>query len=468
MKTVLIAAAVLILYIVIGMLVPFVKMKPVSKEYRDGIDVSRFYAETGRTSSQRAYVVEINQEALDFRLDLFERAKDRIVLSTFDIRPGKSTDDLFASLYAAADRGVKVQIVVDGMYGMLHMAKEDIFYAAGTHPNIEIRFYNQPNPLMPWTIHGRMHDKYILVDQEYLLMGGRNTFDYFIGEYTKSKGYDREVFVMGEAGEADSAVFQADQYFQKMWKHEACRTVYDTCAAVRMKDVSRETERLKQHYADMKQKEQIPLLDYDKLSVPIKKATFIHNPTHIYGKEPYVFEELRQLMLQAKERVIIHTPYVVCSDAMYEGFSEISEAVPDSRMIVNSIASGDNVCASSDYLRNRKDVLATGFRLYEYMGVHSTHGKSLVVDDNISVIGSYNFDNRSTYVDTETMLVIDSKELNAQLTEKFEDLKEGSLEVGPDEKYIEKEGVTPSVMDGNKSAAIKLLSVLIQGFRYLI
>ena len=52
---------------------------------------------------------------------MFEEAKESIVMTSFDIREGESTSDMFASLLAAADRGVKVQIIVDGMYGMLHM-----------------------------------------------------------------------------------------------------------------------------------------------------------------------------------------------------------------------------------------------------------------------------------------------------------------------------------------------------------
>ena len=52
----------------------------------------------------------------------------------------------------------------------------------------------------------------------------------------------------------------------------------------------------------------------------------------------------------------------------------------------------------------------TGVSLYEYMGRHSTHGKSLIIDDDIAVV-VYNFDCRSTYVDTETMLVVQGKEI---------------------------------------------------------
>ena len=68
------------------------------------------------------------------------------------------------------------------------------------------------------------------------------------------------------------------------------------------------------------------------------------------------------------------------------------------------------------------------------MGKHSTHGKSLVIDDDIAVVGSYNFDCRSTYVDTETMLVVQGKEITKQLEEDFDGLKNESLKVNKDGK----------------------------------
>ena len=132
----------------------------------------------------------------------------------------------------------------------------------------------------------------------------------------------------------------------------------------------------------------VPDYDYLKITVPTKKTTLVTNPTTIYGKEPVVFETLKQLMLQAKSKVIIHTPYAVFSKEMYEGIAQVKQQVPNTTMILNSIASGDNICASADYQKNRSKILGTGVSLHEYMGRHSTHGKSLIIDDDIAVLES--------------------------------------------------------------------------------
>ena len=75
--------------------------------------------------------------------------------------------------------------------------RQELFYALSSHPNVEIRIYNPLNLLTPWKLMGRMHDKYVIVDEKAYLLGGRNTFDYFIGNYTdENVSYDREVLVL--------------------------------------------------------------------------------------------------------------------------------------------------------------------------------------------------------------------------------------------------------------------------------
>ena len=218
-----------------------------------------------KMDSDRAKIVSDNQEALDLRLDMIRKAKKEIILSTFDIREGSSSDDIFSELLQASRRGVKVKILVDGLYGTLHMTGKDIFAAVGSEPNVEIRFYNTPNLLKPWTINGCLHDKYIVADHKYLLMGGRNMFDYFLGTHKgKSKGIDREILIVNQGSKDQGAVAQVRTYFKKSLEPESLQDQIATCA----KDTKeKEVKRLRSHVKELR----IPDYDYQKITVPTKK-----------------------------------------------------------------------------------------------------------------------------------------------------------------------------------------------------
>ena len=463
-----------LLYLAAGALLPFVHTKKTGEEFKNNFEPASFYSET--ESVDRARVVETSMDALESRVLMIHQAEKRIVLSTFDIRDGSSCRDIFSSLLEAADRGVKVQILVDGLYGTLHMQGNPIFYAAGTNPNIEIKFYNIPNPLKPWTINGRMHDKYLLIDDKLLLLGGRNTFDYFLGEYNlRNLSYDRDVMIYNtkhgqEEAWSSSVLSEADEYFEAMWQSRYCKTVFNAPSASMKKKLPAARAELAEYYQTLK--EAMPELvlaghDYGPETVAINKATLISNPTHILAKEPWVWYQVQYLMAHAEKQAYIHTPYAVFSKDMYEGMKEITDSVPEVTMLLNATSVGDNFMASSDYTRNRGKILDTGVSLREYFGDHS-HGKSILVDDRLSIVGSYNLDMRSTYVDTETMLVIDGEAFNRQLKACIDDLENDSLVVQADGTYVPDPDVPVIPVPPKKKWIFAVTSRLFQLFRYLI
>lgn len=84
-----------ILYVIIGMLVPFVHMQSVSKTNKSKIHTETFYSTSNENGSDRAKIVSDNQEALDLRLDMIRKAKKEIILSTLiSVKEAKS-DDIF-------------------------------------------------------------------------------------------------------------------------------------------------------------------------------------------------------------------------------------------------------------------------------------------------------------------------------------------------------------------------------------
>lgn len=462
---------VLVGYLVVGAVAPFIVPKKIRDEsvYAGRLSIQ----EVNPLSNERAMLMETNESALEERIRLLDLAQSEIILSTFDMRPGQSTEDVASVLLKKAEEGVRVRILVDGLSGFLRMEGEPLFYALSSHQNIEIKLYNPINILLPWKTQGRMHDKYIMVDETAYILGGRNMFDYFVGDYPSPyRSHDREVLVYlpdQKAGEQDSFT-QLKQYFEEMWDNKVCKTFHDSEKLAAKESVAEAVKKLSERYAQLRENRAALFAPYDYAAhtYETENIQLISNPTGIYGKEPVVFYELTELMQQAQKRVLIHTPYIVCNNYMYSRLQAVAQTVPDTRILYNSVENGDNFVASSDYLYNKQDVMGIGAALYEYNGGTSYHGKSVVIDDDISIIGSYNFDMRSTYVDTELMLMIKSEPLTQELSGYMEAFENDSCHVITQDTYDAKDTREPPSVPPGKMLVHWLSGLFLQLFRYII
>jgi len=206
---------VFLLYMIGGVILSYKRQPAVSPEYKSGFHVTDCYSDT--VSCDRAYIIEDNEEALLERLRMIDQAKDRVILSTFEFRSDESGKDMLAVLFEAAKRGVNVKILVDGTTALMRMDRNEYFYALADMENVEIKVYNKINLFMPWKTMGRLHDKYVIVDNDLYLLGGRNTYDYFLGN-NGYKNYDRDVLVFRtDPDDTESSICQLENYFESIW-----------------------------------------------------------------------------------------------------------------------------------------------------------------------------------------------------------------------------------------------------------
>ena len=162
---------------------------------------------------ERAVIIEKNPEALLQRVRLIKNAKKEIILSTFSFKSDESGKLILGALHDAADRGVHIRLLVDGMESWIDMEGNPYFYGLSSHENVEIKLYNKANPLKPWKMMGRMHDKYLIADGKTYILGGRNTYNYFLGDFLGHKNYDRDVLVVCDEPEKENSVNQLSEYF---------------------------------------------------------------------------------------------------------------------------------------------------------------------------------------------------------------------------------------------------------------
>ena len=435
-KVILVVVGFVFLYELIGILVSYACQPKLSSGTIKNVNVEKYYEHT-EGNEERAAVIEKNTDGLLQRIRLIHNARESVVLSTFSFRSDESGKIVMGALLDAADRGVKIRLLVDGFESWTSMEGNPYFYALSSHEQVEIKLYNRANPFKPWKIMGRMHDKYLIADGKVYLLGGRNTYNYFLGDFSGRKNYDRDMIVFCENPGKDNSVCKLQKYFEAMWNSKECRFFHEKEKLQERRSVKKAAENLKACYTEYNEKNYrwIEDDDYRKDTFETENVSLLFNPIHTRAKESVVWYQLGELMKKAKERVVIHTPYIICNDMMYDTWSEIAACVPCFASMTNSAANNGNPFGSADYDKNREKILNTGVDIWEYEGGHSYHGKSILIDDDISVVGSFNMDMRSAYLDTEIMLVVKSKEVNKQLAANMKKYEMESRQIKSDGTY---------------------------------
>lgn len=412
--SILLSILLVVLYLIIGASVPYIFQPQVSEETKETFNPDDCYGQ--EECSERAMIIEENGDALTERLRFIDNATESIILSTFEFHDDTTGRQVISALMEAAGRGVHVQILVDGASFMRDMEHKPCFHALVSTENVEIKVYNQINLLTPWTGMSRMHDKYLLVDGRSYILGGRNTFDFFLGTQDSHKNYDRDVLVVGD-GAADTSAARLKDYFDDIWNQKECRLWTISDGKKNNADTAAARNELKSVYDKNKadNPQWYEQVDYTDKTVSAKRISIFTNPTGLYSKEPVVFYELSELMKNARKDVVIHTPYIICNNYMYDSLTQVCDNVENVTLMTNSVINNGNPFGAADLLRYKDRVLGTGLKLLEFEGEYSYHGKSIAIDNDISVIGSFNMDMKSAYQDTEMMVVIHSEELNSQL-----------------------------------------------------
>jgi len=409
---------------------------------------SDFYGST--PLSQQAALITDNREALDLRLKMIRDAVESIILTTFSMHGDDSGTDLCAALLDAADRGVQVGILTDGFDAMTDNDGKLPFTALAAHPNIDFHVYAPGSVLRPGKAMARMHEKYLICDDRQLLLGGRNCHDYFLGDYpAKLHNLDLDVWLVGRGDVIDRLTSRYHAMLAlpdtTALKAEKDRAVIETCYT-----------KLRSHAAALYAS--LPEIHYADRLVPCNAAALLTSSIEPTPKKPTLWHTLCTLMEDAEQEVLVHTPYLICSRAMKADLTRIAQKT-DLRITLNAPSTSANLFGAAVYLNDRSDLLATGADILEYYGSRSSHTKAICIDERLSIVGSFNFDMRSAYIDSELMLAIDSPPLAHQL-KAF--MTEAESQAAPADAPI-----TPD-LSPVRSRMVTLLRLFERPFRHLL
>jgi len=409
------------------------------------------------------YILEKGEESLLGRAWLTQNAKHTIDVQYF-IWSSDNIGTLAAErLLRAAERGVRVRVLVDDT---LIEADDKALLLLSAHPNAHIRIYN-PNLRVGvnfWqrmgnaftkfrSVNQRMHDKTAIFDSAAGITGGRNMADEYFDFDHDYNFRDRDVLLLGPA------VGDMSENFEEFWNSEFSHPVEnlleDLGRDVTPEEVAKKSRELHAYAADPRNfKPQIrraigaapqkfpQIVD----AMSWETVAFISDiPGKNSGESGLggggeSTDQLISAVKNAKSSILIQSPYLVMPEGGIELFTELINRGVRIRISTNSLASTDNIQAFSGYHGQRKALLKAGVELYEfkpypaiqdelveryprlaeYNPVFAIHAKSMVIDDRVVFIGTFNLDPRSANLNTEVGMLTDSRQLASQLTESIE------------------------------------------------
>ena len=379
-----------------------------------------------------------NLDALRWRLLLADQATETIDAQYYLWNGDESGRLLMLHLIEAADRGVRVRLLVDDIFTI---DADTSIAALDNHPNIEIRIFN------PWQGRGsllrrateyigssrrlnqRMHNKLFVADNHVAIVGGRNISNPYFGLGEHYNFRDMEVITAGPVAEDISDSF--DIYWNNDWAVTGEAFIppgYEPPAVATFREELRKElqspDRLDRVDLDS-------LLHHDELLAGLIDASDSGDVWVVYDDPPTAvasdsgvrkLDKLRGLSHTFKSDLVIASAYFIPNDELMNTIQALTDRGVRVRVITNSLASTNHTMVNSGYAPWRRRLLKAGVELYEYrgdipdttgivapgIGAHQVtlHTKAFVIDNETVYIGSLNMDPRSMHINTEMGLLI--------------------------------------------------------------
>lgn len=404
-------------------------------------------------------LLDRGRDALSWRLILADAAEKSIDTMYFLWKNDASGKVLMQRLSAAADRGVRVRVLIDDS-----MTESDPQYLAlfGAHPNIELRLYKPFGPkrksLVRWidyaahlkVIDRRMHNKLYLIDGSVEIIGGRNMGNEYF-EYPGDFVFrSRDLLALGPVVETSGNAF--DMYWNSDWtvpiedvvshvpsadEFVANKAALDEFAAHPEsyptgfyddpKQIDSEMAGLEQHLLWGKGTlliDDVP----DKDGAPQTKAELDRTGVKI-----------GEAAAEATDEALIQSAYLILEDGGAVGLETLIQQGVSVKLATNSMAANNHLSAFVSYRKQRKKMLEGGAEIYEmrpdakseraqftadelaqnktFFGLHA---KTMVFDRKVVFVGSFNLDPRSVDLNTEMGLLVESEDLGRAVAESIE------------------------------------------------
>ncbi len=388
-------------------------------------------------------ILDSSRDGLYWRLALIDSATSSLDIQTYLWYPDFSGKLMLERAILAAQRGVKVRLIIDDL--ILH--GHDQFIAnMQAQPNIEFRIFN------PWQERGslagragemlaemerlntRMHDKLLIVDGRAAVIGGRNIGDHYFGLSDTYNFHDTDLLGIGHIG------LQANDMFDRFWNSDWVVSAENLNTEPDKTIAQAQWRSLQENSATAVELEAFPRQPKDwteeiRSRVPglrIGTSKLVYDEASDEQIDQTVISSMFNFFGLAQEKLLIMNAYVIPSQRAIDFIQGLSDRGVDVRILTNSLSSHDVPAVNAHYEPWRDDFLHAGVELFELRSdpaIQSTivevppvtgeftglHSKCAVADGRYVFIGSMNLDPRSANINTEMGAFVDSTELAADL-----------------------------------------------------
>jgi putative cardiolipin synthase len=380
------------------------------------------------------YPLGNGSDAYAARLDLIERAQSTIDAQYFLIKPDAAGIGFTGALLRAADRGVRVRLLLDDIFTT---ADDEGLALLNAHENVQVRLFNPLSRQGVFALNymvdfsranRRMHNKSFTVDGHVTIVGGRN----IAGEYFEMNPavdfWDFEILSFG------GLIAEVGDSFDDFWNHELSVPM----EALKEHLDQEELEGLRQnisgwqrkHPSDEATREGIIAGLLEKRLQPYFAEAHVisDHPDKLVNPVSREFQTLASslgaLMSSADEEVIVFSPYFIPNAGLAERLVELQQSGVRVDILTNSLASTNHVAVHSGYKRYRKRLVEGGVGVFEVSAgaanpgtdiTTTLHTKAILFDRRWLFVGSLNVDPRSIDINTEMGLILDAPELTRDL-----------------------------------------------------
>jgi putative cardiolipin synthase len=392
-------------------------------------------------------------DAFVARASLIELAERTLDLQYYIFHADTTGSIIVDLLIAAADRGVRVRILLDD-FGTAEK-KDEAVAALDAHPNIEIRLFNpyvhrsRLGKLAEMVtsfarINRRMHNKQLIADGQAVVLGGRNIGDEYFG-FGALDFQDVDVLAAGPIAGESLASFE--EYWNSKYAVPVAElgkyTITPEAFATAREELRDRVEGLRDcNYAMALRASQIAQsLQSGDLQMHWAESTLIADPPEKLSRpagtrdETYLGARISPHVEAVRKELLVVSPYFVPGKRGVDFFGGKRQSGVTVRILTNSLAATDVWLVHAGYQKYRRPLLERGVRLYELKpetqgaaGISglvgsshaSLHGKTFVLDRTSVFIGSVNIDSRSLEQNTEVGVLVNSPALAAEVAALFE------------------------------------------------